>query len=216
MAAVSRLAWGILVLGLTGALANVFLPQSNVWGIDIGSLGATVFGFTLWTGAWLFARYPDRIFSPDWSVAERRAWTALVFIGLDFSLLSAVHVACALDVRRAGRNPGVAGGSLHLEPDGAVHRVGSGIGEHPGTRRGRRRIGRTRPAAAPCGGSRRATGRSRSSSCGASACWSVSPPNGSTWWLAPLIAANVLIGILIGKTFVEHVYLVARYAWDRR
>src|SRR5688500_10507829 len=84
MAAVSRLAWGILVLGLTGALANVFLPQADVWGINIGSLGATVFGFTLWTGAWLFARYPDRIFSADWSVAERRAWTALVFIGLIF------------------------------------------------------------------------------------------------------------------------------------
>jgi hypothetical protein len=84
MAAVSRLAWGILGLGLTGALANVFLPQANVWGLNIGSLGATVFGFTLWTGAWLFARYPERIFSPDWSVAERRAWTALVFIGLIF------------------------------------------------------------------------------------------------------------------------------------
>jgi uncharacterized membrane protein YciS (DUF1049 family) len=36
------------------------------------------------------------------------------------------------------------------------------------------------------------------------------------WWLKPLIAANVLIGILIGKTLVEHVYLVTRYAWDRR
>jgi hypothetical protein len=35
------------------------------------------------------------------------------------------------------------------------------------------------------------------------------------WWLAPLIAANVLVGMLIWKTLIEHVYLVGRYAWDR-
>ena len=42
------------------------------------------------------------------------------------------------------------------------------------------------------------------------------PAERLTWFLEPLIAANVLIGILIAKSLVEHVYLVARYAWDRR
>jgi hypothetical protein len=36
------------------------------------------------------------------------------------------------------------------------------------------------------------------------------------WWLAPLVAANVLIGILIAKSLAEHLYLVSRYAWGRR
>jgi hypothetical protein len=52
--------------------------------MDIGATGTAVFGFTLWTGAWLFARYPDAIFSPDWSVAERRAWAGLLFVILVF------------------------------------------------------------------------------------------------------------------------------------
>ena len=36
------------------------------------------------------------------------------------------------------------------------------------------------------------------------------------WWLAPMIAANVLVGILIAKPLVEHAYFVGRYARDRR
>jgi hypothetical protein len=42
------------------------------------------------------------------------------------------------------------------------------------------------------------------------------PAERLAWWLAPMIAANVLVGILIVKALVEHLYLVARYAWDRR
>jgi len=42
------------------------------------------------------------------------------------------------------------------------------------------------------------------------------PAERLSWWLAPLIAANVLIGILIVKSLIEHVYLVGRYAWERR
>jgi membrane glycosyltransferase len=52
-------------------------------------------------------------------------------------------------------------------------------------------------------------------------CWcagllAFQPAERLSWWLAPLIAANVLIGILIVKTLIEHAYLVGRYAWDRQ
>ena len=33
---------------------------------------------------------------------------------------------------------------------------------------------------------------------------------------AALSFAAIFVGILIAKTLVEHVYLVGRYAWDRR
>ena len=42
------------------------------------------------------------------------------------------------------------------------------------------------------------------------------PQQRLSWWLAPLIAANVLIGILILKSLTEHVCLVASYLRDRR
>ena len=215
MAAVSRLAWGILVLGLTGALANVFLPQADVWGINIGSLGATVFGFTLWTGAWLFARYPDRIFSADWSVAERRAWTALVFIGLIF--LSYLRFMWHLRAMS-----GVPEGIRELPADHFIWNltvlfiawavVSANIrGRGEDVVESDERDLRLRHAADRIG----------DWAFTIVIVWCVGlligqPAENLTWWLAPLIAANVLIGILIGKSFVEHVYLVARYAWDRR
>jgi hypothetical protein len=42
------------------------------------------------------------------------------------------------------------------------------------------------------------------------------PAGRLAWWLMPLITASVLIGLLIGRLFVEHAFLVARYAWERR
>jgi hypothetical protein len=36
------------------------------------------------------------------------------------------------------------------------------------------------------------------------------------WWLSPLIAAHALIGLLIGRSLVEHACLVACYALERR
>ena len=91
MLSISRLAWLLLVLGLVGAVAGLFGPHERVWGVDLGATGTVVFGFTLWTGAWLFARYPDAIFPPEWSIAERRAWAGLLFLTLVSRELRAVH-----------------------------------------------------------------------------------------------------------------------------
>jgi len=47
MASVSRLSWLLLVVALGGALASLFGPTERWWGVDIGSMGAGLFGFTL-------------------------------------------------------------------------------------------------------------------------------------------------------------------------
>jgi hypothetical protein len=42
------------------------------------------------------------------------------------------------------------------------------------------------------------------------------PAEHLVWWLSPLIAAHALIGLLIGRSLVEHACLVACYALERR
>jgi hypothetical protein len=37
-----------------------------------------------------------------------------------------------------------------------------------------------------------------------------------SWWLQPLVLANVLIAVLMAKLFIEHAALVALYARARR
>lgn len=213
--AISRLAWGVLALALAGALASLFGPQERWWGLDVGSLGATVFGFTLWTGAALFAAYPERIFPSAWSIAERRAWAGLFFVLVIF--IAYLRFMCAL---------------------GGMERIPATLDDLPAERfiwnlvvlliawavvsatirgRGEEIIEADERDLRL----RRAADRVGDWLLTILIAWCVGlligqPSERLTWWLAPMIAANVLVGILIAKTLVEHVYLVGRYAWDRR
>lgn len=215
MAAVSRLAWGVLALALTGALASLFGPDARLWGVHLSSAGATVFGFTLWIGAWLFAQFPDRIFSPGWSIAERRAWAALVFILLIFL----AYLRFMWHLGSMSTPPASLG---ELRGDHFIWNLGVLLiawGVVSATIRGREPeviVADERDQRL-----RRAADRAGDWALTIIVIWCVGlligqPAERLAWWLAPLIAANVLIGILIGKSLVEHVYLVLRYAWDRR
>ena len=171
--------------------------------------------FTLWTGAWLFAQFPDRIFSPDWSIAERRAWAALVFTLLIFLayLRFMLHLASMSAVPvTLGDLPGD-----HFVWNLAVLFIGWAVvsatirGRVPDVIEADERDQRLR----------RAADRAGDWALTIIVIWCVGlligqPAERLAWWLAPMIAANVLIGILIAKSLVEHAYLVARYAWDRR
>src|SRR3954465_6507393 len=77
---ISRLAWIVLSLALLSAVASLFGPAVQTWGLDLGGVGSAIFGVTLWGGVWLFAAQADRIFSPAWSISERRAWAGLIFV----------------------------------------------------------------------------------------------------------------------------------------
>lgn len=213
--AISRLAWTVLVLTLTGALGSLFGPQEPLWGVDIGSLGASLFGITLWIGVGLFAAYPDRIFSPGWSIAERRAWAGLVFVLLIF--LGYVRFMWAL-----WRLPEIPDTLRELPAENFVWNLTVQLiawavvsanlrGRERGVIEADERDQRLRGAADRVGDWMLTI----------LIAWCVGlligqPGVRLSWWLAPMIAANVLVGILIAKTLVEHAYLVGRYAWDRR
>ena len=215
MLSVSRLALAVLGLALLGATASLFGPQERWWGVDIGSTGAAVFGIALWTGAWLFARYPDSIFSADWSVAERRAWAGLVFVLLVFlNFLRFMTAIAQLEVTPVSlaELP-----SRHFLWNLLVLLIAWAVIAK--TLRGTQtelvevdeRDRRFQYEADRAGD------------------WTftlvvivsvvlLAALNAErlSWWLAPLIAANSLIGLLIVRSLVEYVFLVARYARERR
>jgi hypothetical protein len=215
MLSISRLAWTLLLLALVGALAGLFGPQERVWGVDLGATGISVFAFTLWTGAWLFARHPDAIFPPEWSIAERRAWVGLLFLTLVALNFVRFMVAIAhLDSPPASiaELP-----SRHFLWNLAVLLIAWAVVAK--TVRGSQqelvelderdlRMHRSADRASD---------------------WALTfvviaiivllafvPAERLAWWLMPLVAAHALIGLLIGRAFVEHACLVAYYARERR
>ena len=215
MFSISRLAWILLVLALVGAVAGLFGLDERVWGFDLGATGTVVFGFALWVGAWLFARHPDAIFPPEWSIAERRAWAGLLFLTLVLLNFVRFLVAIAhLDV------PPVSMGELpsrHFMWNLFVLLIAWAVVADalrgPKTELVERderdlRIQRLAHRAGD---------------------WALTlvviavvlllafvPAERLAWWLMPLIAANLLIGLLIGRSFVEHASLVVLYVRERR
>lgn len=215
MLSISRLAWMLLVVGLVGALAGLFGPHERVWGVDWGATGTVVFGFTLWIGALLFARHPDSIFPPEWSIAERRAWAGLLFLTL--VLMNFVRFMVAISHLDS---PPVTIGELpsqHFMWNLFVLLIAWAVvasalrGPQKDVVELDERDLRMQRFADRAGD------------------WALTlvviavvlvlafaPAERLAWWLMPLVAANVLIGVLIGRSFVEHAFLVARYALERR
>ncbi len=213
MVLVSRMAKGLLVLTLAGALASLFGPGERWWGIDIGSSGTVVFGFALWSGAWLFSKHQNDIFSESWSIAERRAWAALLFVGLIF--FNFLRYMWALSLRDPPTSLGdvpathfmwnlfvlliawaVVGKTIGGQDAGAVE-----FDERD------QRIARAAHRAAD---------------------WTLTiiaivgigllvvlPAQRLSWWLAPLIAAHLMLGVLICKSLAEHLWLVMSYSRER-
>jgi hypothetical protein len=215
MYSIARLSRVVLALALLSATAALFGPREPVWGVDIGFTGTAVFGFALWVGAWLFARDPDAVFSPDWAIAERRAWAGLVFVLLVFmNYLRFMTAIAHMDSPPASiaelPSPHFMWNLFVLLIAWAV--VAKTIG---GTQKEAveldERDRRFRYQAERAGD------------------WTLTvvivigvvllaalPAERLAWWLTPLIAANSLIGLLIVRSLSEYVFLVARYARERR
>ena len=215
MRSISRWAWMLLILALVSAAAGLFGLDERVWGLDLGATGTVVFGFTLWSGAWLFARHPDAIFRPEWSIAERRAWAGLLFLTL--ILMNFVKFMIAISYLES---PPVSLGQLpsrHFMWNLFVLLIAWAVvanalrGQHSDPVEVDERDLRMRRFADRGGD------------------WTLTlvviavvgllvfvPAERLAWWLMPLIAANVLIGLLFARSFVEHALLVARYALERR
>lgn len=215
MLLISRLAWMLLIVGLVGALAGLFGPHERVWGIDLGATGTVVFGFTLWVGAWLFARYPDAIFPPEWSIAERRAWAGLLFLTL--ILVNFVKFMITISYLDS---PPVSIGDLpsrHFMWNLFVLLIAWVVVADA------LRGPRTELVEVDERDLRMQRFADRAGDwalslvvIGAVLLLAFLPAERLSWWLMPLIAANVLIGLMIWRSFIEHAFLVARYALERR
>jgi len=215
MASIERRAWMLLVLALVGAMAGLFAPEERLWGIDVGATGTVMFGFALWVGAWLFARHPDAVFPPEWSIAERRAWAGVLFLTLVFLNFARFMGAIAdLDIPPVSMRELP---SRHFLSNLFVILIAWAVVAD--TLRGPKselveldeRDLRMQRLADHAGD------------------WALTlaviavvlllafvPAQRLAWWLMPLIAANMLIGLLIGRSFVEHASLVMLYARERR
>jgi hypothetical protein len=215
MVSKSRLAWILLLLALAGATASLFGLDERQWGVDIGATGGAVFGFALWVGAWQFSRHPEEIFPPEWSIAERRAWAGLLFMVLVFVNFARYMVSIAdLDSPPASMGEirsthfmwnlfvlliawavvvnAIRGPKTDLvdldERDLRMHRSADRAGDWAFT----------------------------GVVIAIVMLLALLPAARLEWWLSPLIAANALVGLLIGRSLVEHACLVACYAIERR
>jgi hypothetical protein len=213
MASVSRLGWVVLVVAVIGATASVFGPPGRHWGVDIGATGAALFGTALWSGAWLLAKNPDRIFSPAWPIAERRAWVGLLFVILIF--LNYLRFMWALSLHDAPRTLDELP-SRHFIWTVTVLLIAWAVvsktigGDATSAVDFDERDHRIQRAADRAG--------DLAFTVITIACIvllvAVSEQR-LEWWLAPLIAAQVLIGMLIVRTLSEYVYLVVSYVRER-
>jgi len=182
--------------------------------VDIGATGSALFGLTLVALVVFFARQPAGVFPDDASVAEQRAWIGLLFIGL--ILLSFVRFMYTVSDQPEAPRTIDSLYALHFMRHLFALVVGWEliahlIGRHAGAIQLDERDLRLRHSADRAGD------------------WvlkviivvcvvalALLPAPLLAWWLAPVILANLLIGLLIARSLVEHVVLTLAYFAARR
>jgi multisubunit Na+/H+ antiporter MnhG subunit len=201
--------WIVVAVGGIAAVAALFGPAEGWGGVDIGATGASLFVGVLGVLIWLFATRGAALFPDDMSIAERRAWSGLFFVGvvlLSFSRhlwtlwsheivptepaeflsykfvrqLLVLIIVWSVISHLIGR---AAGGIETDERDLRLRHRADRVGDWTFTLI-------------------------------VIACISVlasAPASSLDWWLAPIVLANVLIGLLVVKSFVEHVALAYTY-----
>jgi len=207
--------WRVLMaVAAIAALAALFGPADRWLGVDIGATGASVFVLAMAAAITWLATKPGEVFPEDWSLSERRGWvgllvTALILLTFGKFLWLLSHVDPVPE--RIGELPGRNLISLLVVLGiawGVCARVlarGAGpVGEDERDLRmryGADQAGDLALALAVVNGV---------------VLLVVMPRELLAWWLEPLVLANLLVGLLIFRNFVEHVVLVARYALARR
>jgi hypothetical protein len=204
-----RFAWSLLALGVVTAIAATFGPATRWLGVDIGATGATLFMAVMGGAIWMFAARGDTIFPDDVSVAERRAWIGLIFIGIivlsfarHLSALSASEIVPTFPDQFLGRHFVQRLLAIIVVWSVISHLIGRSAG---GVETDERDL-RLRHRADRVGD----WAFTLIVIAGISVLASV-PAAHLEWWLEPIVLANVLIGLLIVKSFVEHVALACAY-----
>jgi len=208
-----RLAWILLSLGVVAAIAALFGPTERWGGIDIGATGASLFAGAMLCGIWLFVARGETVFPDDMSIAERRAWVGFLFIGiilLSFSrhlwMLWANEIAPVSHDQFVGRHFIQRLILLIIVWSVISHLIGrssGGIEVDERDLRLRHRADRVGDWAFTL------------IVIGCIAVLASVPATLLAWWLDPIVLANVLIGLLIVKSFVEHAALTTSYRVGR-
>lgn len=206
-----RLALILLSIGGVAAFAALFAPADGWGGVDLGATGAAVLMFSLLGAIALFALRGDQVFPDHMSIAERRAWVGLVFIAIIFvAFARALWVLSEYAVIPESLNDLFARRFVERYVLLAIvwavisHLIGRGEGGVETDERDLRL-------------------RHRSDRAGD---WALTlivinaiivlafvPRDFLNWWLAPIVLANVLIGLLIAKSLVEHLVLTLSYRY---
>jgi hypothetical protein len=209
----ARLAHIVFILGGLAALAAIFGPSEPIGGIDIGAVGAAFFMLSLVAAVWLFATRGHDVFPEHVSVAERRAWVGLIFT----TIILASYARQMWGLSGEAVVPEYLHGLFARQ---FVQRlfalivawsvISYLIGRKAGGPEADERDLRLRHRAG------RAADWVFTLIVIAGICVLASvPADRLAWWLAPIVLANLLIGLLIAKSLVEHVALAYVYRAGR-
>jgi hypothetical protein len=209
MVSTKSLLWIMAGVGVIAAAASLFGPAERWGGVDIGATGVSLFVGVLGIAIWLFATRGATVFPDDMSISERRAWVGLFFVGA--VLMSFSHHLWSLSMDES-----VAAGPAEFLRYKFVHRlivlivvwsvISHLIGRADGGIEMDERDLRARHRADRVG-----DWAFTLIVTGCIAVLASVPAPFLEWWLAPIVLANVLIGLLIAKSFVEHVALAYTY-----
>jgi hypothetical protein len=214
MWSVRRLWQALIVLAALACIANFLGPDERWLGVDLGATGAALFSLCVAGLIVLMALRPDQVFPETWSLAERRAWVGLAvtamivftfgrflwilsqleWVPTRFSDLPVRHLinpivllGIAWGVAASVLGRG-AGTVVHDERDLRLQYAADRVGDLV--------------------------------LCLAVGACVVLLANVSasdiSWWVQPVVLANLLIEVLIAKVLVDHVALVTLYARARR
>ena len=199
-----RVGWGLAGMGGLAAIATLAGPADRLLGIDLGATGSVVFWLSAAAGAWLLAKRSDEIFADDMSVTERRAWISAGFL----MLIVANFVL----------------GMIAIAEHPVPHRISDISFRFP------LRVGFLLAAWLTCisvigdeddADERDTQLQHRAGRIADGVFFSMvllavfvllgAPVGSLSWWLAPLVLAHVIIGVLLVRALVEHVVLALSY-----
>ena len=209
---VSSHRWTVLVIGGLSAMAALFGPSEPWGGVDVGATGAASFMLALGAAIWFFAVRAESVFPEHMSVSERRSWVGLILLAVIlaaflremWALSTQALLPTSIDDLFARR---FIERYLVIVIAWAVmsHLIGrrdGGVESDERDLRLQRRADRAGDVALTL------------IVINAIAVLVLLPRNLLGWWLEPIVLANVLVGLLIAKSLVEHLTLAYLYRFS--
>ena len=202
----------LLVMAALGT-AGMVLGGGDWLGIDFGSAGGALLYAALWVFVIQLARHAHDVFPETWSLAEKQAWVALVFL-----VLFSFHMLKLLDALpdlgpEADRMSNSA--TRPLSANVGMLTVAWIVVSSMLRKQDAGNVGRDERDLRIAHSASRFADGTTSALILSLVVTLIALPEHSRTWLRPLIAANVLIALLIARALVENVYTVLRYHRDR-